>query len=55
VAGIFFLTLLVTLKMALTGIIAIIAYTILGLVCFQIVSRGNKIQIREESRSYFVP
>jgi len=54
-AGIFFLILLLTLKMALTGIIAIIAYTILGLVCFQIVSRGKKVRIRKGSRSYSEP
>jgi len=41
-AGIFFVILLLTFKMALTGIIAIIAYTILGLVCFQVISRGKK-------------
>jgi len=41
-AGIFFLILLLTLKMALTGIIAIIVYTILGLICFKIVNRGKK-------------
>lgn len=42
IAGIVFLILLLTLKMALTGIIAIIAYTILGLICFTIVRRDKK-------------
>lgn len=44
-AGIFFIILLLTLKMALTGIIVIIAYTGLGFVCFQIVNRGRKTKI----------
>lgn len=41
-AGIFFVILLLTFKMALTGVIAIIVYTALGLVCFTIVSRGKR-------------